>query len=929
MKIPRSIYRLQLNSNFTFKNAEDVIPYLYELGISDVYASPIFKTKKGSLHGYDVADPLKLNPEIGTRAEFEKLIQTCSLYGLGWIQDIVPNHMAFDSRNTLLMDLLENGPDVLPLHYFDIEWNHPYESIRGKLLAPLLGDVYSNCLEQGEIKLIYDKDGFSLYYYDHRFPLKIETYTTVLNYGLQKLHNKLGEKHAGIIKLMGVLYAIKNLPAAHEMEVRKAQVSFTKAILWELYTNDPEIKLFIDDNISEFNGVKGKPETFTLLDNLHTEQLFKLSYWKVANEELNYRRFFTVNDLISVRVEDEQVYRATHELLFEFVNQGLITGIRVDHIDGLYDPHTYLERLRQGGPELYIIVEKILGHDESLPAVWPIQGTTGYDFTNYVNQLSVELHQMKKFDRMYYFISGNKVPCELMLSEKKRLMINKYLAGDIDNLAQLIKLVSGKDRKGTDITMYGLRRALVELMTFFPVYRSYINRETFSTEDRIHLQKAITGAKRANPGLRREFDFIERFLLLRYESYASEEERRLWINVVMRFQQFTGPLMAKGFEDTLLYNYNRLISLNEVGGWPQIFGISVNTFHNFNQKRMHNWPNTINTTSTHDTKRGEDVRARINVLSEMVDEWEHLVKKWMLHNRALKTVYLEEHVPDLNDEYFLYQTLIGAYPLRESDFNSFVSRIKAYMLKANREAKVHTEWIVPDLEYENGVQQFIDKLLDKSLSYEFFDEFIPFQQKVAWYGLINSLSQCLLKMTSPGLPDFYQGTELWDLTLVDPDNRNSVDFEERRRKFHEIMKLTEESCISAIRKLFTSWEDGRIKMFLIAKTLHCRNDNQELFREGTYCPLEAEGEFRNHLVAFARIYNQKSSIIAVPRLIASIVKKGELPLGDIWKDTHFLLPAELKNQLFYNALTGEKIYLEDKVYLNELFTSFPGALIVN
>ncbi len=928
MKIPLSLYRLQFNEKFTFKDAQDIISYLFELGISDVYASPIFKTKKGSMHGYDVADPLKLNPDIGTRTDFENLMNSVASFGLGWLQDIVPNHMAFDSRNILLMDLLENGPDVLPLHYFDIEWNHSYESIRGRLLAPLLGDVYSQCLERGEISLRYDRNGFSLWYYDHRFPLRIETYATVLTHDLQKLHNKLGKTHTGIIKLMGVLYAIKNLPAAHEIEIRKAQVSFTKAVLWELYTNENAIKEFIDENIKEFNGVNGKPETFALIDALHSEQIFKLSYWKVANEELNYRRFFTINDLISVRVEDEQVFRATHELIFEMVNQGLLSGLRVDHIDGLYDPHTYLERLRQGGPELYIVVEKILGYDEALPAVWPIQGTTGYDFTNYVNGLFVNLHQSRKIDHLYSTLIGNKIPYELLLSDKKRLMISKYLAGDIDNIALLIKRVSSKDRKGTDITMYGLRRALVELMTFFPVYRSYINRETFSIEDRMYLQGAITSAKRANPGLRREFDFIERFLLLQHESYASEEERKLWVDVVMRFQQFTGPLMAKGFEDTLLYNYNRLISLNEVGGWPQKFGIPPNIFHNFNSRRMHYWPNTINSTSTHDSKRGEDVRARINVLSELSDEWEHIVKKWMQLNRSLKSDSNDGQIPDENDEYFLYQTLIGSYPLYEKDYEMFVNRIQEYMLKVIREAKVHTEWIFPESNYENGVQNFINKLLDKNKSSAFFEDFKSLQNKVAWHGMLNSLSQCLLKMTSPGLPDFYQGTELWDLNLVDPDNRNVVDFKTRRKKVSEIKNFQEYEFPGRIRELIDNWKDGRIKIFLIMRILHCRNKYPELFRDGAYIPLTADGEFRENLVAFARMHLQRWAIIVVPRLTVSIVKEGELPIEEAWSDTEIHLPDNTPSE-WYDVITGEKIYAKNTISLRKLFTVFPAVTLIN
>jgi (1->4)-alpha-D-glucan 1-alpha-D-glucosylmutase len=577
---------------------------------------------------------------------------------------------------------------------------------------------------------------------------------------------------------------------------------------------------------------------------------------------------------------------------------------------------------------LYIVVEKILNLDESLPPIWPIQGTTGYDFTNYVNELFIDKNNAKKIDHLYCLSTGLKMAYDLLLTDRKRLMISKYLAGEIDNIAHLIKRVSGKDRKGTDITMYGLRRALVELMTFFPVYRSYINSETFSPEDRMYLQKAIFRAKQTDPGLRREFDFIERFLLLKHESYASEEERKLWVEVVMRFQQFTGPLMAKGFEDTLLYDYNRLISLNEVGGWPQVLGISENTFHAFNIRRMHSWPNTINTTSTHDTKRGEDVRARINVLSELPDQWEHLVKKWMALNRPLKVITSKDSVPDANDEYFLYQTLIGAFPLYEKEYKTFVTRIQEYMLKSIREAKVHTEWIVSDFEYEKGIQIFIDRLLDIKKSEAFFEDFLPFQEKVAWHGLLNSLSQCLLKITSPGLPDFYQGTELWDLNLVDPDNRRKVDFEERRRLVFEVKGFSEDEYPRRIPELFKTWKDGQIKLLLIIRGLACRNDFEPLFLDGVYIPLTVDGQYKENVIAFARMYQQKWAIIAAPRLTVSVVGSQELPLADVWKDTVIHLPRHIPER-WSNAITGETLRFVHTLPVSKLFTCFPGAILVS
>lgn len=927
MNIPHATYRIQFNNAFTFKDAQQLVPYLAEMGISHIYASPIFKAKKGSLHGYDITDPNQLNEEIGQYSDFEELITKVNEYRMEWIQDIVPNHMAIDYQNKLLMEIFEYGRDVAPFQHFDIEWNHQYKAIRGRLLTPILGNVYGDCLENGEIKLAFDSDGFSLRYYDHRFPIRIESYVPVLENNLNKLKADLGSYHSGLIKLLGVLFSIKNLPGANQMEERKLQTSFSKSILWELYTTDYSIKVFIDDTVAAFNGMPGKASSFSLLDSLHSEQLFKLSFWKVATEELNYRRFFTVNDLISLRVEDEQVFRDTHELIFELINQGKISGLRVDHIDGLYDPHTYLERLRRGASESYIVVEKILGFDEMLPNVWPVQGTTGYDFCNYVNSLFCKSTNHRVFELVYYRFIGKYISFDNLLIECKRIIIDTHLAGDIDNLAILIKDISGKDRRGTDITLYGLRKALIELMIFFPVYRSYINGQIFSVEDRNHLQKAIHDARKSRPDLLREFAFIERFLLLKYDEHATEEEKKNWTDVVMRFQQFTGPLMAKGFEDTLLYNYNRLISLNEVGGSPQIFGIEAESFHQFNSNRVRFWPNSINATSTHDSKRGEDIRARINVLSEMPYEWDLKIRKWAQLNRHFKKKGESDLIPDSNDEYLFYQTLVGAFQTGE-DHELFVKRICDFMLKAVREAKVHTNWIAYNTEYEEALMYFVENVLDENKSSQFLNEFISFQKKVAHYGLYNSLSQILLKITSPGIPDFYQGSELWDLNLVDPDNRNPVDFCKRISMFNEIKGVSTSDFPELINKFLTQWKDGAIKMFLIYRCNKARNDRVELFQKGAYIPITTYGKFRNNIVAFARKLDTLWAVVAVPRFLVNVINENQIPVSkEIWADTSIKLPVFPES--WYDVISGESAHFDNTVFIGDLFRLFPGAFLVN
>ena len=629
-------YRIQLNSSFDFQMAKNIVPYLADLGISDIYASPILKARKGSLHGYDVVDPNQLNPELGTNSRFEQLIRKLKAYGMGWLQDIVANHMAFDYENQMLMDVLENGQSSQYFSFFDIEWDHPYESIKRRLLAPFLGRFYGESLEEGEIKLRYARNGFRLHYYNQVLLLKVESYGHLLTYRLHVLKKKLGVDHPDYIKLLGILYVLKTLISTAEVNERYDQIRFIKTTLWEIYIQNQDIRKLIKENIKIFNGKRGNPESFNLLNDLLSEQLFRLSFWKVATEEINYRRFFNINELLSLKIEDEDVFNHIHSLIFKLIEGGKISGLRIDHIDGLYDPTNYLKRIRERTGELYIVVEKILDLDEEIPSPWPVQGTTGYDFMNYVNGLFCKGENEKQFNKIYANFSTLNIPYDELVCEKKRLILGKHMAGDVDNLAHLMKAISRRDRHGSDITIYGLKRALVEVMAQFPVYRTYIGKGTTNETDCSYVKVAIEKAKGSSPGLFNELQFIERFLLLDFGEYLSEDEKNQWIQFVMRFQQFTGPLMAKGFEDTTLYVYNRLLSLNEVGGNAHKFGISIVEFHRFNEKRAHCWPHSLSATSTHDTKRGEDTRARINVLSEIPRQWGGNIKTWSKVNRGKK-----------------------------------------------------------------------------------------------------------------------------------------------------------------------------------------------------------------------------------------------------------------------------------------------------
>jgi (1->4)-alpha-D-glucan 1-alpha-D-glucosylmutase len=929
MKIPSATYRLQFHQDYTFAAAQAIVAYLTDLGISDLYASPIFKARMGSAHGYDVVDPTQINPELGTVDEFESLIREVQHHGMGWVQDIVPNHMAYDSQNLWLMDILENGPDAESFDYFDIDWSQTSEDIPSRVLAPLLGNFYAECLEQGEINLAYDRTGLSVNYFGLKLPVRIESYTRFLTHNLGQVGRSLGRNHPDFVKLLGILYLIKNIPNEVKGRERYVQISFVKGLLWEMYSQNDAVKEFLDANIQAFNGEVGTPESFNLLDGLLAEQFYRLSFWKVGAEEINYRRFFTVNELISVKVEELKVFHKTHALITQLVENATFTGLRIDHIDGLYDPVQYLERLREQVGETYITVEKILELSENLPADWPIQGTSGYEFLNFVNGLFCRAENQEPLTQFYSAFTRLSAEYETLAADKKRLIVEKNLAGDVSNLADRLKRISGQTRLGGDFTAYGLKQALIAVLTLFPVYRTYIASDDVSATDRTVIQTAIAQSKQQVPLLLKELDYIEKLLLCQYEDYLTEAQKADRLQFVMRFQQLTGPLMAKGIEDTLLYSYNRLLSLNEVGGNPSHFGISLPQFHQFNQHKVRYWPHSMNATATHDTKRGEDVRARLNVLSELPAAWSDRVKTWADINADRKPKINGKAVPDRNDEYFLYQTLLGAFPFIESEFLDFVDRVKAYAIKSVREAKVHTAWLRPDRDYEKGYLAFVEAILATPENNPFLDVFKPFQHQVAEYGMLNSLSQVLLKNAAPGVPDLYQGDEFWDLSLVDPDNRRPVDYQQRITALNYIQEQrSHNNILSLIDELLATRTDGRIKLFLTYQLLQVRKAHQDLFQKGDYIPLEVTGALNEHIIAFGRSFNGQMAIAIAPRFLVGLVQPGELPLGQaIWKDTCIQLPQSAPLS-WTNAITSQFLRSTALLSVGEALQHFPVALAI-
>ena len=916
MHIPTSTYRIQFHSEFNFNKAQEIITYLADLGVGDLYASPIFKASKGSTHGYDVVDPTILNPELGTESDFNDLITQIQQHHLGWLQDIVPNHMAYDSQNLWLMDVLENGKYSDFFDFFDIHWNQTYEEMDGRVLAPMLGDFYANALERGEIQLDYQNKNLLIDYFGLKLPLRIESYIAFITHNLGKLAREIGRQHPDFIKFLGILYLLKNIPEETKGRERLDQINFVKSLLWETYTENSNVKKFIQNNLKEFNGEAGNTESFDLLDKLLNQQFYRLSFWKVGAEEINYRRFFTVNELISVKVEELKVFKKTHELISKLVTENKFKGVRIDHIDGLYNPAQYLTRLREILGEAYITVEKILELEEDLPPNWEIQGTSGYEFLNYVNGIFCYSKNEREFCKIYSSFTGLNYNYKKLVYEKKGLILEKNLAGDLENLVQILKKIASHTREGSDFTVYGLRKALFEVLVLFPIYRTYVDENGISDTDEKYVTQAIKAAKKKVPSLINELDFIQKILLLEYEDFRSKIQREEWLHFVMRSQQLTGPLMAKGVEDTLLYVYNRLLSLNEVGGNPSHFGIELELFHKFNRDKVENWQHGMNTTATHDTKRGEDVRARLNVLSEIPQEWSQQVNQW----REINQAYKQEGMPDANDEYLLYQTLLGTYPFEENELADFPDRIKDYILKAVREAKVYTAWLRPDEAYEQAFLSFIDRILEDT---DFLQQFKPFQQKIAEYGIYNSLSQVLIKNTAPGVPDLYQGAELWELSLVDPDNRRPVDYQKRREFLEDIKTRSSQDILQLIKELITTKENGKIKLFLTHQLLNARKKYSELFLNGDYQEIEVIGEHQDSIIAFSRNYRDKTVVAIAPRFLTKIIKPGQLPLGmEVWSDTSL----KLANNNWHNLIDGQTIAGEAAV--GKIFQNFPVALLV-
>lgn len=948
LRIPRATYRLQFHAGFRFRDAIAIVPYLAELGISHVYCSPYLRARAGSKHGYDIVDHQTINPEIGTREDLEEFVACLHRHGMGQVIDVVPNHMGImGAENAWWLDVLENGQGSAYAEFFDIDWHPADPDLANKVLVPVLGDHYGAVLSRGELRLAFEPAAGTLriHCFDHQFPVDPREYPRILDQVLASV-SPAAELVESIAELQALSSSFKDLEhrdsvskegiearrvAKQDLQRRLAAVTGAHAALGEA----------MEAVVASFNGRAGDAASFDQLHELLEAQAYRLAYWRVASDEINYRRFFDINELAALRMENEPVFEATHKLVFELVSAGMVDAVRIDHPDGLFDPAAYFQRLQDrlrllmpspvsdgggtGDEPLYVSVEKIIAPFEAMPESWAVSGTTGYRFANVVNGLFVDCAAEGRFTRIYQAFVGDVASFADVAQRSKSLILRDALASELTVLTNRLLRIARADRQTRDFTFNTLRRALTEVIAAFPVYRTYIA-DAMSPEDRRYIEWAIGRARKASRSVDTGiFDFIRAVLLgdMKGDPGLADEANYF----ARKFQQLTAPVMAKGVEDTSFYIYNRLISLNDVGGDPATFGYGVNAFHGASIDRAARWPHTMLATSTHDNKRSEDVRTRIDSISESTDVWRLQLRRWSRMNRAKKREVDGEQAPSRNDEYLLYQTLVGSFPVGDagsSGLDEYRERVEQYMLKAIREAKVHTSWINHNVEYEAAVIQFVQALLSDATSNLFLQEFREVAKKWTWLGMLNSLSMTLIKFTSPGVPDLYQGNELWDFSLADPDNRRPVDYALRRRLLSELGSATPE-------KITGDLADGRAKLHFVRRLLALRKENPRLFLHGGYTPLQVSGECADHVVAYARRHQGSGLLVVAGRLYASMgIEAGDLPCGTrIWRDTRIAVPFLQEGTLLRDALTNRLCRVEAGGFnVAEAHEIFPVAALV-
>jgi (1->4)-alpha-D-glucan 1-alpha-D-glucosylmutase len=944
---PVSTYRIQLGRSFDFDRAAALAPYLDELGVDACYSSPLLMARPGSPHGYDIVDHNRINPDMGGSAGFARLARALGGRRLGHVLDFVPNHMAADANaNPWWRDVLENGPCSRYAEAFDIDWAPLKAEINNRLLLPILGDQYGRVLERGELQLAFEDGAFVIRYFDHRLPVEPRQGAPILQIGLDRLRGELGEADADLRELLSVITGLEHLPPytstdADLVEERGREKDVLRARLARLVDASAAVRAHVDRAVQLVNGSPGVASSFDRLHALLEAQPYRLAFWRVAADEINYRRFFDINELAGVRMERPHVFAETHALLRQLVSAGQVSGIRLDHPDGLFDPARYFadlrDLLRPDAP--WVIAEKILSGGEHLPSDWSLDGTTGYDFLNDVNGVFIDQRGAGRLRQVYLRVSGRRDTLADVVYASKLLIMATSLASELSVLADSLNRLSEADRRSRDFTLNSLRDLIAETVACFPVYRTYVSPRGWSGTDRAAIDLALGEARRRNPAMEpSSFAFLRSVLLppgLRAldepavaggaagdagatgETTPDFDSR---VTFSMKFQQYTAPVQAKGLEDTAFYRYNTLISLNEVGGDPSRFGRRVSDFHAANQARFSNWPTSMTSTSTHDTKLGEDARMRVSVISELSDGWSDAVGAWQRITAGARRKVDGLWVPDGNDVYRLYQVLVGTWPLDRPAgapvSDRYVERIQHYMIKALREAKRHTSWIAEHQEYESAVTRFIARMLNGPGAKRFVPAFEPFARRAAALGAAYSLGQVLLKLASPGVPDIYQGTEFWTLTLVDPDNRQPVDFGAREQALSSLGPLLTgcddpatrdelPDLARRVRDLAARWPDGHVKMYVTAAGLRLRRAHRELFLAGHYDPLPTGPASAEHLVAFARTAGDQTVIAVASRLVGAMSPDSPWPASAVaWRSEAIQLPAALAAGEYVDVFTG-------------------------
>ena len=911
--VPRATYRVQLHREFGFVDATALVPYLAQLGISHLYCSPFLRARAGSRHGYDIVDHNALNPEIGTRAELDALVETLHGHGMGLLMDVVPNHMGvLGGDNAWWLDVLEDGQASSYAEFFDIDWRSADPVLAGRVLLPILGEQYGVVLERGELRLEFEPafGRFTLVYFEHRLPIDPLAYARLLRPALKALRGQATA--GGTAALERLADAFEHLPhhasAGGALRARRRRdQTILKAQLAQQAQQQPALAQAIADVVTAINGRAGERASFDALDALLEAQAYRLAHWRVAADEINYRRFFDINELAALRMERAEVFEATHRLVLALAAEGAVDGLRIDHPDGLADPAGYFERLQQRYAELagvppqarplYVVTEKITAAHEQLPQEWAVHGTTGYRFANVVNALMVDTEAKTRLDRAWrVFVRGEAADFDELSWLCRRLVMAGPLSGELTVLATALLRLAREDRRTRDFTLNSLRRALADVVASFPVYRTYVI-DRPSAQDRRFIDWAIGRARRRSLAADASvFDFLRRVLLGRPLAGAPSGLAERYRGFARRLQQYTAPVAAKGIEDTALYRHQRLISLNDVGSDPDMFGLSVAAFHAASRDRSLHWPHTLLATSTHDAKRSEDVRARIDAISEMPAAWRLTTRRWSRLNRRHRRTVNGVPAPTRNDEYLLYQTLVGSLPagaLDDAALADYAGRVDAAMLKSAREAKTVTSWISPNAAYEAALSAFVRESLARREANLFLDDLQATVKLLAGYGALNGIAMAAIKCLSPGVPDLYQGHETIELSLVDPDNRRPVDYARRRALLAEAQALAAQPGRgAALHSLLEQAADGRAKFWTVWRALQLRREREAMLARAEYLPLEARGERAHHVVAFARRDGAQCVIVVATRLFASLgLRAGELPIGTVWGDTVIELPA--------------------------------------